>query len=109
MKQYLAQGCDVNCVSDFFAPSQSAYLHDATALIIATNDHCNEALQLLLQNGCDVRRTNANGDNALMRFGLSHDVHRRACWSGNIEALGILINAGASIACVNHNGVTPRF
>lgn len=69
MKQYLAQGCDVNCVSDFFAPAQNAYLHDATALIIATNDHCNEAMQLLLQNGCDVHMTNSNGDNALLRFG----------------------------------------
>lgn len=67
MKEYINAGCDINCVSDFFSPTQNAYLHDATGLIIATNDHCNEAVQLLLDGGCDIQMTNANGDNALLR------------------------------------------
>ena len=33
MKEYINAGCDINCVSDFFSPTQNAYLHDATGLI----------------------------------------------------------------------------
>ena len=76
----------------------STCLHDAVA-----KGCSNEVLQALINQGVDVNATNISNETALMT----------ACWMGNIDAINVLLNAGAdpNIACANglrclHGAVT---
>ena len=129
VKRLIAAGADVNTVY----PHMDSFLDGHTPLLVAARDGHTEIVRELLPAGAEVRvmdwvfkgapihKATYNGNLPILKMlveqpGIDLDVQgpingytplHDALWHGFVECAEVLVNAGASLTLLGHDGKTP--